>query len=417
MVVLAGHKTVKEALVSNAEVFGDRDVMRIINETGKGHGFIWANGDSWREMRRFIVTNLRDFGMGKKACEDKMIEECEHLVQLFKTHEGKAFDMFKPVNAAVTNIICSMTYGHRFEYDDPEFTRMIAEMAKRTKLLGSPSMQLYNMFPWTGVFLRCKEEFLKSFHVTKRSTTAVFDRLRKSLDPQVCRGYVDAFLVRQQQESELPESYYHDDNLLMTVLNLFSAGTETMTATLRWALLFMAKYPKIQDQVQEEINHVIGSRQVQTKDRKDLPFTEAVIHESQRFGDVVPMSIPHRTSQDITFQGHFIKKGTTVYPLLTSVLYDETEWERPHSFYPAHFLDKDGKFVKKDAFMPFSAGRRICPGEGLARMELFIFFVTLMQHFRFCPPPGVTEEEVELTPINGIFHLPAPYELCAVPSM
>lgn len=98
VVVLAGHKTVKEALVSNAEVFGDRDVMRIINETGKGHGkrefthavidcaseevmgvsyfpgFIWANGDSWREMRRFIVTNLRDFGMGKKACEDKMID-------------------------------------------------------------------------------------------------------------------------------------------------------------------------------------------------------------------------------------------------------------------------------------------------------------------------------------------------------
>nr|XP_020442273.1 cytochrome P450 2K1-like [Monopterus albus] len=106
--------------------------------------------------------------------------------------------------------------------------------------------------------------------------------------------------------------------------------------------------------------------------------------------------------------------GTTVYPLLTSVLYDETEWERPHSFYPAHFLDKDGKFVKRDAFMPFSAGHRICLGESLARMELFIFFTTLLQHFRFTPPPGVSEDELDLTPRVGLSLNPLPHKLCAV---
>uniref|UniRef100_A0A3Q3INZ7 Uncharacterized protein n=1 Tax=Monopterus albus TaxID=43700 RepID=A0A3Q3INZ7_MONAL len=104
-------------------------------------------------------------------------------------------------------------------------------------------------------------------------------------------------------------------------------------------------------------------------------------------------------------------QGTTVYPLLTSVLYDETEWERPHSFYPAHFLDKDGKFVKRDAFMPFSAGHRICLGESLARMELFIFFTTLLQHFRFTPPPGVSEDELDLTPRVGLSLNPLPHKL------
>jgi len=49
-------------------------------------------------------------------------------------------------------------------------------------------------------------------------------------------------------------------------------------------------------------------------------------------------------------------QGTKVVPLLSSVLHDESEWEEPHSFHPAHFLDKDGKFIKRDAFMPFSAG-------------------------------------------------------------
>ncbi|XP_023269726.1 cytochrome P450 2K4-like [Seriola lalandi dorsalis] len=70
----------------------------------------------------------------------------------------------------------------------------------------------------------------------------------------------------------------------------------------------MAKYPKIQDQVQEELSRVIGSRQVQVEDRKNLPFTDAVIHETQRLANIVPMALPHKTSQDVTFQGYFIKK-------------------------------------------------------------------------------------------------------------
>uniref|UniRef100_A0A3B4AIA9 Uncharacterized protein n=1 Tax=Periophthalmus magnuspinnatus TaxID=409849 RepID=A0A3B4AIA9_9GOBI len=150
-------------------------------------------------------------------------------------------------------------------------------------------------------------------------------------------------------------------------------------------------------------------------DRKDLPFTDAVIHETQRIANIVPLSLPHQTSQDITFQNYFIKKGTTVWPLLTSVLYDESEWEKPHTFYPAHFLHKDGTFRKRDAFMPFSAGRRICLGEGLARMELFIFFVTLMQRFRFTVPPGVNKDELDLTSRVGFTLNPAPHKLCAIP--
>ncbi|KAJ0061188.1 hypothetical protein NL108_013137 [Boleophthalmus pectinirostris] len=130
--------------------------------------------------------------------------------------------------------------------------------------------------------------------------------------------------------------------------------------------------------------------------------------------NVVPMNLSHRTSRDVTFQGHFIKKGTTVYPVLASVLFDESEWEQPHSFYPAHFLHKDGKFRKRDAFMPFSAGHRVCVGEGLVRMELFIFFVTLMQHFRFTAPPGVTEEELDIEAWGGLARSPKPHKLCAI---
>ncbi|KAI4822717.1 hypothetical protein KUCAC02_008248 [Chaenocephalus aceratus] len=176
----------------------------------------------------------------------------------------------------------------------------------------------------------------------------------------------------------------------------------------------MAKYPHVQDQVQEELSRELGSRQAGVDDRKNLPYTDAVIHEIQRLANIVPMAIPHKTSRDVTFQGYFIKEGTTVLPLLTSVLYDESEWETPHTFNPSHFLDKEGKFFRRDAFMPFSAGRRVCLGESLAKMELFLFFTFLLQRFRYTPPPGVTEDELDLTPAVGFTLSPSPHELCAV---
>ncbi|KAM7368360.1 hypothetical protein PAMP_014583 [Pampus punctatissimus] len=419
VVVLAGYKTVREALVTHADEFGDRDSIQIVKDINKGHGVLWSNGDSWKEMRRFALTNLRDFGMGKKACEDKIIEECQYLMEVFRGFKGEAFDTTQPMNYAVSNIICSMVYGSRFEYDDPEFTSMVDRTNRNIQAAGSPSIQLYNLFPWIGKLFSEKKEFLRLYQYNKKQNLELFSRLKETFNPQMCRGFIDAFLLRKQnlEESGITNSHFNNENLLTTVLNLFAAGTDTTATTLRWALLLMAKYPKIQDQVKEELNRVIGDRQVQVEDRKNLPFTDAVIHETQRLANIVPMALPHRTSQDITFQGHFIKKGTTVYPLLTSVLYDESEWEKPRAFHPAHFLDKDGKLLKRDAFMPFSAGRRICLGESLARMELFIFFANLLQRFHFTTPPGVSEDELDLTPRVGLTLNPSPHELCAVPCM
>ncbi|XP_077367240.1 cytochrome P450 2K4-like [Festucalex cinctus] len=413
VVVLAGYKTVKEALVQHAEEFGERQPL----EGHKvEHGITWTNGDSWKEMRRFALSNLRDFGMGKKACEDKIIEECQHLLEVFKEFRGEAFDTQQPLSYAVSNIICSLVFGSRFQYDDPDFRAMVKRICRNFHLLGSASLQLYNMFPWLGMlFSSAKDELRGHVMANRKQATELIQGLKETLDPQSSRGLVDAFLIRQQQlEDSGDVGHYHNLNLLATIVNLFAAGTETTSTTLRWALLLMAKHPDVQEKVQAELKRVIGDRRVQVEDRKNLPFTDAVIHETQRLANIVPMAIPHRTSQDVTFRGYFIKKGTIVYPLLTSVLHDEREWEKPLSFHPQHFLDKDGKFVKSDAFLPFSAGRRACPGESLARMELFIFFATLLQHFRFRPPPGVTEDELDLTPCEGGTLCPAPHKLCAI---
>ncbi|KAL1020761.1 hypothetical protein UPYG_G00004310 [Umbra pygmaea] len=416
VVVLAGYKTVKEALVHHAEEFGERGLNTAFSEVNQGHGIIFTNGERWKEMRRFATANLRDFGMGKKAIEDKISEEVHYLIKTYEEYNGKAFDTSQTMYYAISNIICSIVYGSRFEYSDTRFQRSVDRVIENTPLGGSVSVQLYNMFPWLGPLLKSKNRLQKNYSENKQEIRELVRRLQETLNPSKCRCFIDSFLFRKQslEETGNLNSQYHNENLVQTVSNLFNAGTETTATTLRWGLMLMAKYPKIQDQVQQEISRVLGSRQPLVEDRKNLPYTEAVIHETQRLANITPMALPHMASRDITFQGYFIKKGTYVTPLLTSVLRDESEWESPHNFNPAHFLDENGQFVKKDAFMPFSAGRRVCPGESLARMELFIFFTSLLQHFHFSPPPGVTEEDLDLTANPGFTLTPLPHQLCAV---
>ncbi|KAI2666857.1 Cytochrome P450 2K1 [Labeo rohita] len=310
VVVLAGYKTVKQALVNHADEFGDREIMPLFHDFTKGHGIISANGESWREMRRFALTNLRDFGMGKKKIEEKIIEETCHLQEEFEKFEGKPFETTQLMNYAASSVICSIVYGRRFEYTDPQLRNMVDRANESIRLSGTATVQLYNMFPFLGPWLKNWRLLMKHLALDIKEISELVSGLRETLNPQDLRGFVDSFLVRMQNAEESGEknSLFNQQNLIFSVGNLFAAGTDTTSTALRWGLLLMAKYPHIQDRVQKEIDQVIGGRQPVTEDRKNLPYTDAVIHETQRFADIVPMSIPHKTSCDVHFNGYFIKK-------------------------------------------------------------------------------------------------------------
>ncbi|XP_069089270.1 cytochrome P450 2D14-like [Pleurodeles waltl] len=249
-------------------------------------------------------------------------------------------------------------------------------------------------------------------------------------DPSVVRDLIDAFLEEIEKEILLlPQAY----NLLLQIRHLLAAGSFTILnlcypltqgCKLNPQLLHLLRYVFVEflqvaaerfeqgDQVHQEIDQVIGqNRRPVMEDQASMPFTNAVIHETQRYGDILPVALPHMAYRDTWIQGFFIPKGTTVITNLSSVLKDETVWEKPHQFYPQHFLDKDGNFVKREAFMAFSAGRRVCLGEQLAKMELFLFFTTLLQSFTFTSPEGQPGPKEDA--IFALTRSPYSYQICA----
>ncbi|KAM8953709.1 cytochrome P450 2K1-like isoform 2-T2 [Pelodytes ibericus] len=412
MVVLCGYEAVKEALIDNADDFLDRPIVPVVHEAAQGQGIIFANGENWKVMRRFALSTLRDFGMGRKLMEDKITEECNLLVDVFKSFKGKPFECTGILYDAIANIIVSILLGKGFEKDSASFRNLMHMITYTLKIFNSPMVLLFNCYPnvmrWVpGIH----QTVLKNCVEMRSYIRNTFIKYKDRLDANDQRAFVDTFLVKQQEEK--PSGlFFHNDNLVTVVNNLFVAGMETTSATLRWGLVLMMKYPEIQKNVQDEIKRVIGSAQPQSEHRKELPYTDAVIHEVQRFGNVVSGGVPRATSRDATFRGYFIPKGTQVLPVLGTVLQDKDYFEKPDEFYPQHFLDSKGNLKKNEAFLPFAAGRRACAGENLAKMELFLFFTTLMQKFTFQPPPGV---KTDLTSFNGATVSPMMTVICALP--
>ncbi|KAL5007452.1 hypothetical protein ScPMuIL_016258 [Solemya velum] len=159
-----------------------------------------------------------------------------------------------------------------------------------------------------------------------------------------------------------------------------------------------------------EMDEVIGKdRKPSLKDRTDLPYCEATIMEVLRIANIAPTAVPQYTSQDTTLNGFHIPKSTMVFANLDSVLHDPNLWRDPHIFHPERFMKADGSLDKPDEFIPFSIGRRVCLGESLARMELFLFLTSMVQRFEFLMPddgdlPGMDG-------IRGLTHSPHPYKL------
>ncbi|XP_075057355.1 cytochrome P450 2K1-like isoform X2 [Mixophyes fleayi] len=412
MVVLCGYETVKDALVNYAEEFSERPDIPIFHRIIKGYGVLFAHGENWKVMRRFTITTLRDYGMGKKILENKINEEYAILEKKFKSFGGKPFENFTIMNGAVANIMMSIVLGHRFNYEDPVFLRLIHLITENVKLLGSPMVMLYNTFPSLMSWLPGSHKaILENSLETQTFIKEVITKSKQELDINNERTLIDRFLIKQQEEKQESTNYFSDENLTMIISNLFAAGMDTTSTTLRWALLLMMKYPEIQKNVQNEIEQVIGLAEPHTEHQKEMPYTNAVIHEIQRFANIVP-TISHATAQDVTFKGYFLPKGTYVFLILTSVLRDEAHFEKPDEFYPQHFLDSNGRFVKNEAFLPFAAGKRSCAGENMTRMELFIFFTRLLQNFTFQAPPGA---ELDINPAVGFVTPPMPHSICAVP--
>ncbi|XP_008112050.2 cytochrome P450 2G1 isoform X2 [Anolis carolinensis] len=311
ILVLCGHQAVKEALIDKAEEFSGRSTLPTLERNFQGHGVVFANGERWKQMRRFSLTVLRNFGMGKKSIEERIKEEAQFLLEEFRKMKEKPFEPTYFLSRAVSNIICSIVFGDRFDYEDKEFQALMEMMNNSFREMSTGWAQFYDIY--VDFLKYFPGPHTKIYNILEDMRVFIAKRVKKNqetFDPNFPRDFIDCFLIQMEKEKGNPTTEFNVKNLELNTLNLFFAGTETVSSTLRYGFLLLMKYPEVQAKMHEEIDRVIGHNRVPNiEDRSQMPYTDAVIHEVQRFSDLLPMDLAHRVIRDTEFRGYLLPKG------------------------------------------------------------------------------------------------------------
>ncbi|XP_029289156.1 LOW QUALITY PROTEIN: cytochrome P450 2D15-like [Cottoperca gobio] len=410
-VVINGLQAFKEALVNKAADFSGRPQDLMVNHAvqvkGTDQVILADYNPGWRQQRRFGIMTLRNFGMGKQSMEQIILGEIHRIIQQFEQSVGNTINPHRLFHNAASNIICQVLFARQFDYED-EFIKFFVDLFQETsKIINGRWGMIYDSIPFVRNLPLPFQKAFKMFKISHERRLELLAENKKTRVPGKPRHFIDCYLDELDKVGD-DASSFSEDQLCAFILDLHFAGTDTTANTLLTAFLYLMNYPQIQERCQQEIDKVLdGKDEACFEDRNQMPYVQAVLHEIQRIANTVPLAVFHCTTKDTELMGYSIPRGTIIIPNLTSVLYEEGQWKSPHEFNPENFLNDQGEFVKPEAFMPFSTGPRVCLGEGLARMELFLILVTLLRRFKFIWPEDAGEPD--FMPIFGTTQSPKPY--------
>ncbi|KAJ6830775.1 flavonoid 3'-monooxygenase-like [Iris pallida] len=192
------------------------------------------------------------------------------------------------------------------------------------------------------------------------------------------------------------------------LLNLFTAGTDTSSSTVEWALAELIHHPDILKKAQEELDSVVGrNRLVLESDLPKLPLLHAIVKENFRLHPATPLSIPRLASEECIVDGHRIPKNATLMVNVWGIARDPGVWSDPLEFRPARFLpggENEHVDVKGNNFelIPFGAGRRICAGMSLGVKMIQFLTATLVHAFDWTLPQGLDAQKLDMEEAFGL---------------
>ncbi|KAL5987816.1 cytochrome P450 [Asimina triloba] len=190
--------------------------------------------------------------------------------------------------------------------------------------------------------------------------------------------------------------------------NFFTAGTDTSSSTVEWALAELIRYPKILAQAQKELDSVVGpDRLVSDADLAQLPYLQAIIKETFRLHPSTPLSLPRVAAEDSEINGYFIPKNSTLLVNVWAISRDPAVWPDPLEFRPERFLPGSPQAhidIRGADFevIPFGAGRRICAGMSLGLRMVQFMTATLIHAFNWALPQGQFPEKLDMEEAYGL---------------
>jgi cytochrome P450 family 2 subfamily U polypeptide 1 len=423
-VILNSYEAIYEALVQKGNLFSFRPndrAYRDMLDTENFSNIVRSQPSShWKKLRKTCQKKIKMYDTGMQRIEDISNNMIENLVQEFKNQRG-SFNPKELIYNAVMNMITTLLLGKTFSTEDELFKKMV-ELERRTLrvMVSSGRGAELDIFPWLRFFgNRTYKEIQQILELKQRVWELIKEEAVRG-DMDQTPGEDDVRLVSALRETLMDEnSGIEDKHLKVVAVNdMTFAGTTTTGNSATLFLNIISQHPKIQTNLQNEVDRVVGfGRCVSLADKADMPYTQATLLELLRYTSVAPLGVSHSLKDDATIQGKFVPAGANVSMNLYAMHHDEDFWDDPFKFQPERFLDDSGQLVSashpnRRHLMPFSAGPRVCLGEILAKSRLFLIISALAQNFNIRPGKVTAPHDPRLLSYGAILSS-AYYEIVA----
>lgn len=418
IVVLCSLDSILECLHYNGDAFANRPscpVLRSLYKSGdKNEGFITADYDDKLEQKRDF---LQDCMVDGTYCleydtEMKIGSEVQDVLEKF-IREKAPFNPFSLLYPSFLNVTLSIIFSqwHRNDEKDTNFQEILQSLTLRARCL---KQTFPDIFPLPSFLenLRFKQvkERMRLQHEYQRK---LINFHKDTFNPCVLRDLTDQLLVYVENGDD--KGLFASSDMENILLEISGSGFESTAVCLTWLLGYMAMYPGIQLQVQDELDKVIGrENNPSLVDQPKLPYTLATICEAHRMASVMPFLYPHQAVKNTVLQGYDIPKDTWILCNIWSLHYDTRYWKNPKRFDPTRFLKDEKTISIPDYFLPFGIGVRECPGESLATLNLFLYFTHILHRMNIRPADDTLPFHMEGELEYLLLHKPKPFRIRAI---
>ncbi|KAL4605739.1 hypothetical protein ACB092_09G052100, partial [Castanea dentata] len=413
-VVISSDEVAREMFKNHDVVLAGRKIYEAMKgDYGNEGSLITAQyGPHWRMLRRlcttefFVARRLEAMRGVRGRCINHMV----HFMEEASASGTKAIDVGRFFFLMGFNLIGNLMFSK--DLLDPKSERgakFFYHAGKVMEYAGKPNLADYlpilRWFDPQG--LRRKTQF----HVESAFEIAgVF--VKERMEGMECgiteekrnKDYLDVLLEFHGDGVEEPSSF-SSRTINVIVFEMFTAGTDTTTSTLEWAMAELFHNPESLKKVQAELRSTIDpDKKLQENDIENLPYLKAVIKETLRLHPPLPFLVPHMAMDSCKMIGYNIPKETQILVNVWAIGRDPKTWDEPLVFKPERFMEPNMVDYKGHhfEFIPFGSGRRICPAMPLASRVLPLALGTLLHSFDWVLADGLKPEEMDMTERMGI---------------
>ncbi|KAH1237614.1 hypothetical protein AAZX31_08G180100 [Glycine max] len=420
-IIVTSQEMAQEIMKTRDLNFSDRPNLvssRIVSYNGSNIVFS-QHGEYWRQLRKICTVELltaKRVQSFRSIREEEVAELVKKIAATASEAEGSnIFNLTENIYSVTFGIAARAAFGKKSRYQQV----FISNIDKQLKLMGGFSVA--DLYPSSRVLqmMGASGKLEKVHKVTDRVLQDIIDehknRTRSSSNEEceAVEDLVDVLLKFQKESSEFPLT---DENIKAVIQDIFIGGGETSSSVVEWGMSEMLRNPRVMEEAQAEVRRVYDRKgHVDETELHQLVYLKSIIKETLRLHPPVPLLVPRVSRERCQINGYEIPSKTRVIINAWAIGRNPKYWAEAESFKPERFLNSSIDFRGTDfEFIPFGAGRRICPGITFAIPNIELPLAQLLYHFDWKLPNKMNIEELDMKESNGIT-LRRENDLCLIP--